>query len=231
MLQGQRTAGTSSGCLARSTSQDPRPSACPFIIPQWSSVLTEILRIISYVNNLHPVHQKPLYSLLEELITASIPLWELSLAPSFDTNCRIKTRVSYNETTEEEVDPRHWPEEAGIQPEIGEESYEWDADPRRRQWVMETTTCTMPQLGPEFESTERPAPPDFFDEFKTQGLQVIVKLANIHLTPEKPKYKGGSWHIEGQLVSFSFSWLGAVWLTDSHTERTHSRFSNLLLLE
>lgn len=27
-------------------------------------------------------------------------------------------------------------------------------------------------------------------------LQVIVKLANIHLSPEKPSYDGGSWHIE-----------------------------------
>jgi len=33
------------------------------------------------------------------------------------------------------------------------------------------------------------------------GLQVIVKLANIHLTPEKPEYEGGTWHVEGQLVS------------------------------
>ncbi|KID84787.1 Armadillo-like helical [Metarhizium guizhouense ARSEF 977] len=30
-------------------------------------------------------------------------------------------------------------------------------------------------------------------------LQVIVKLANIHLTPERPSYDGGSWHVEGQL--------------------------------
>lgn len=27
-------------------------------------------------------------------------------------------------------------------------------------------------------------------------LQVVVKLANIHLFPEKPSYGGGSWHIE-----------------------------------
>ncbi|KAH6566237.1 hypothetical protein BASA62_006821 [Batrachochytrium salamandrivorans] len=27
-------------------------------------------------------------------------------------------------------------------------------------------------------------------------LQVIVKLASIHLTPDKPRYNGGSWHIE-----------------------------------
>lgn len=30
-------------------------------------------------------------------------------------------------------------------------------------------------------------------------LQVIVKLANIRLTPEKPVYEGGSWHVEGQM--------------------------------
>ena len=30
-------------------------------------------------------------------------------------------------------------------------------------------------------------------------LQIIVKLANIHLTPEKPNYEGGSWHVEGQV--------------------------------
>ncbi|POR39597.1 Uncharacterized protein TPAR_00204 [Tolypocladium paradoxum] len=33
----------------------------------------------------------------------------------------------------------------------------------------------------------------------TSRIQVIVKLANIHLTPDKPSYDGGSWHIEGQL--------------------------------
>ncbi|KAH7110511.1 hypothetical protein B0J13DRAFT_489695 [Dactylonectria estremocensis] len=30
-------------------------------------------------------------------------------------------------------------------------------------------------------------------------IQVIVKLANIQLTPDKPYYRGGSWHVEGQL--------------------------------
>ncbi|KAI4133844.1 MAG: hypothetical protein LQ341_006119 [Variospora aurantia] len=29
-------------------------------------------------------------------------------------------------------------------------------------------------------------------------LQIIVKLANIHLSPENPEYPGGSWHVEGQ---------------------------------
>jgi hypothetical protein len=34
---------------------------------------------------------------------------------------------------------------------------------------------------------------------KDNRLQFIVKLANIHLTPEKPRYDGGSWHFEGQI--------------------------------
>jgi glutathionyl-hydroquinone reductase len=32
-------------------------------------------------------------------------------------------------------------------------------------------------------------------------IQCIVKLANIHLTPDNPKYKGGSWHVEVSLVN------------------------------
>lgn len=32
---------------------------------------------------------------------------------------------------------------------------------------------------------------------KDSGLQVIVKLANINLTPDSPTYDGGSWHVEG----------------------------------
>ena len=40
---------------------------------------------------------------------------------------------------------------------------------------------------------------DLRSQFAEQGLQVIVKLANIHLTPNKPEYEGGSWHVEGQM--------------------------------
>lgn len=37
------------------------------------------------------------------------------------------------------------------------------------------------------------------EHFKKSGIQVIVKLANIQLTPSNPEYSGGSWHIEGKL--------------------------------
>jgi hypothetical protein len=35
--------------------------------------------------------------------------------------------------------------------------------------------------------------------FKEQDLQVIVKLASIELTPDKPSYEGGSWDVDGML--------------------------------
>jgi hypothetical protein len=34
-------------------------------------------------------------------------------------------------------------------------------------------------------------------DLRGRKLQVIVKLANIILTPENPKYPGGVWHVEG----------------------------------
>lgn len=35
--------------------------------------------------------------------------------------------------------------------------------------------------------------------FAHSGLQIIVKLASIELTPEKPEFLAGGWHIEGQM--------------------------------
>lgn len=36
----------------------------------------------------------------------------------------------------------------------------------------------------------------FNKTFSDEKLQIVVKLADIHLTPEAPTYDGGSWHIE-----------------------------------
>ncbi|KAK6511026.1 hypothetical protein TWF506_010110 [Arthrobotrys conoides] len=44
-------------------------------------------------------------------------------------------------------------------------------------------------------------PPEISEDVKLEGktLKVIVKLANIVLTPDKPTYEGGSWHVEAML--------------------------------
>jgi hypothetical protein len=54
---------------------------------------------------------------------------------------------------------------------------------------------------PEFEDIAY-APKEgtrIIDRFRKTGLQIIVKLASIELTPEKPEFPNGSWHLEGQM--------------------------------
>lgn len=37
------------------------------------------------------------------------------------------------------------------------------------------------------------------EKFEARGLQIIVKMASIELTPENPEFPAGSWHTEGLL--------------------------------
>ena len=44
-----------------------------------------------------------------------------------------------------------------------------------------------------------PAPERMQVSLRGRRLQVITKLASIHLTPEEPRYEGGAWHVEGMV--------------------------------
>lgn len=46
-----------------------------------------------------------------------------------------------------------------------------------------------------FEEMDYSPPQRIRDKFKEHGLQVIVKKASIELTPEKPYFPTGSWHV------------------------------------
>jgi hypothetical protein len=95
-------------------------------------------------------------------------------------------------------DPEDIPEEEKPQQEDNEN--EDDYLERLQDWEFDIRKTVLPE--PE-KFRPRFAPGSALDlkkEFGQRGLQVIVKLANIHLTPEKPTYDGGTWHVEGQLV-------------------------------
>ncbi|KAF4965613.1 hypothetical protein FSARC_6600 [Fusarium sarcochroum] len=51
----------------------------------------------------------------------------------------------------------------------------------------------------EFEEVDYAPKQSLRDKFKEHGLQIIVKMASIELTPEKPEFPAGSWHLEGQM--------------------------------
>lgn len=152
-------------------------------------------RITSYINNVHPVEHRVLYGVVEELVARTIPLWNKSLTlPTSDHGDRIEySTVHYLD---------HVPEP--VQQEEEEDEDFWQ---RYEVWE-ETRPIQLPEPNDEFKPPNCHSADECVDlraKFEKNGLQVIVKLANIELTPEKPDYEGGSWHIEGQLVSMIFS--------------------------
>ncbi|VUC20371.1 unnamed protein product [Clonostachys rosea] len=167
-------------------------------------------RITSYINNLHPIQHADLYPVIERFIEKALPAWDIVYRwpTEFDTQrltiskvgpdlckeryeCRASTRP-LNEGEPERDEDEEW--EAGY-----EESTRGRLD---LEWFERTHKPEIPDVDPTKDDTVRLTAEDvkksgFFNN--SSRIQVIVKLANIHLTPDKPKYEGGSWHIEGQL--------------------------------
>lgn len=162
-------------------------------------------RIVSYINNLHPLEHRPLYEVVERIIARAIPLWNRSLTGRL---FNLDQRIPYSEVEHlphPEPEPESPPTDTE-DPELG------DYFDRHKAWER-SRPIKPPEPGqftPEIvEPGDRENPSDRLrvrdlidlrNRFREEGLQVIVKLANIELTPEKPEYEGGTWHIEGQLV-------------------------------
>ncbi|KAH7336297.1 hypothetical protein BKA65DRAFT_458937 [Rhexocercosporidium sp. MPI-PUGE-AT-0058] len=153
-------------------------------------------KITSYINNLHPEKNKELYAIVESVIIKTIPLWNMTLTVlrhHDSTSWRIKYELEYD------IDPEEMADEDKPQQEEGEGEYAfWD---RYEAWATDTRKVKLPEPEPEqFEPKEIPAEVvNLVKDYAHRGLQIIVKLANIELTPENPEYEGGTWHVEGQL--------------------------------
>jgi hypothetical protein len=165
-------------------------------------------RIVSYITNVHPVEHNALYGVIEKIIDRTIPLWNKTLTEPSSLGERIEygDDIRYVDGTEE------------TEPTQGEDEDRVVYWKRHEVWQA-ARQYQLPE--PCVDSFKPPNPLlpedriDLLEEFKDSGLQVIVKLANIELTPENPEYEGGSWHIEGQLVSLPvilYSSLGLILL-------------------
>lgn len=149
-------------------------------------------RITSYINNLHPKRRHDLYAIIEDVITKSIPQWGMTLGPLREHSYESRIKM---EELEFDPDPDNMPEDE--KPQQEEDENDDDFWERQYQWERDTRRAVQPEPG-EFEPQKQPQI-DFKKEYGHRGLQIIVKLANIELTPEKPTYEGGTWHVEGQL--------------------------------
>ena len=111
-------------------------------------------------------------------------------------------RIDYD-CVEYDPDPDDLPGDVGPQQEEGEDDVEYND--RRCEWEREYRRVVLPEPGtfepPSYIPTDPRDLVDLRKDYEGTPLQIIVKLANIHLTPQKPEYKGGKWHVEGQMVS------------------------------
>ena len=166
-------------------------------------------RIASYVNNLHPDDHAELYGVLEQFVVSAVPLWERCLytSPSKDPaedGDEMQPRESrfslHSQGYEEDF---YLPEGVEYVPpaRAKEENWdEYDIEDDRFEWRRQYHILKWPEPNDYDPSRPRPAEarPNLRSMFP-DGLQVIFKLANIHLSPSNPKYDGGSLHIEGAL--------------------------------
>ncbi|KAF1731198.1 hypothetical protein CRV24_009277 [Beauveria bassiana] len=133
------------------------------------------VKIDSYINNLHPQEHPGIYSIIETLIEKSLPAWDLVY---------------------------RWPDEFAHQRLVVKSVV---PEMRDSQWWEQTHPLRLPNPADDgFTRGIKPEDIASSEYFLRRGkgaqrIQVIVKLANIHLSPEKPAYDGGSWHVEGLL--------------------------------
>ncbi|MFH8637268.1 DUF4246 domain-containing protein [Streptomyces goshikiensis] len=146
----------------------------------------------SYVNNVHPEAHRELASVLPELFARLRPLFE-----------NVLTDLRHPRPLRIEADPYGWYDSEPQRPEKSAHGDDEAYAEAVSAWELalddwwENRSPVIPDA-PDFTPPERPGASDRVD-LRGRRLQVIVKLATIHLTPDKPEYAGGSWHVEGMM--------------------------------
>ncbi|KAH9850235.1 hypothetical protein C2E23DRAFT_735740 [Lenzites betulinus] len=140
------------------------------------------VKALSYINNLHPIQHRPLYSTISSILSRFVPLFERVLSdalnPEWETHISVNPLEWYSHVEEPDDDVSQGSDEEDPYEKYDRERWPLIPDPK--------------PFSPPYSRHRRV-------ELKLRGrtMQVIVKLANIVLTPENPKYPGGSWHVEG----------------------------------
>lgn len=171
---------------------------------------TEDVTVKSYINNLHPRYHSDLYSIISQIVSKAIPLWDRVLSRVIvpPMQPRVSDWSNSFQGYSERGEIFQFPDQ-----EEDEDDDEYDARLDAGDYE-DMRDVIQPEPGNFKTPAERirdyrdryePNPPQApntepsVDLRKDHGrLQIIVKLANIHLSPSNPGYPGGSWHVEGQ---------------------------------
>lgn len=85
--------------------------------------------------------------------------------------------------------------------EVGYESEYADDDELSATYKWEVLRLPILADPEPYQPTDYTTKPGqrLVDRFRESGLQIIVKMTSIELTPENPDYPGGKWQIDGQM--------------------------------
>jgi len=144
-----------------------------------------------YINNIHPTRHKELYSVIPEIIQRALPMFERVLSDLLRPllPMRIATSVARGLGHVGTVGCI-WEDGVPYPSPSSEDEYNEDKDAWYAKHEFRTPDAKG-KYGGDLQAMDNRI------SLKGRTLQVIVKLANILLTPERPEYPGGRWHVEG----------------------------------
>ncbi|KAH7028088.1 uncharacterized protein B0I36DRAFT_247446 [Microdochium trichocladiopsis] len=180
------------------------------------------VRFTSYINGLHPEKYTQIYRTLERLVDKAIPAWDQCVCEvqgyEFQAKGRSESRIelgNYCDTEENNWSPNAPPPAEFIasfdktQIEDFEELLEDEDEEQIAEEVWKhIRKPVQPAPKPhDFDSINYTPDPSttLFAKYRATGLQIIVKMASIELSPENDskadsaEFPLGSWHVEGQM--------------------------------
>ncbi|KAJ7236255.1 hypothetical protein B0H12DRAFT_1238523 [Mycena haematopus] len=155
-----------------------------------------------YINNIYPKDHDTLVPVIERIMESALPLWDrvLSSLRGDPVPARVaNTNEPEGDSSEEEggisciwTNGEPYAEDTEDEAQINQDHDGW----LRRQMNREAVRIPDASLryGNALQAAVAKIPAV---NLLNSTIQVIVKLANIVLTPEKPEYPGGTWHVEG----------------------------------
>ena len=140
-----------------------------------------------YINNIHPTRHKDLYSVIPEILQHALPMFERVLSDLLRPLLPIRVATT------------------GVRGFGGSASV----------GCIWANGIPYPSPSEDSHVNHNFRTPDARGKYdgnlqvmnnrislKGRTLQVFIKLANILLTPDRPEYPGGKWHVEGLRLCF-----------------------------
>jgi len=166
----------------------------PFQIPRGTD--TPVLTVSSSTLHIHPIHHRELYSVIPEILQRALPMFERVLSDLSRPLLPMRIATSGRGLGGGETADCIWENYIPNSSPISEYEYYGNKDGLYAGYKLRTPDARKKYDGDLQIMNNRIS-------LKGRTLQIFVKLANVILTPERPEYPGGNWHVEGSQSSFA----------------------------